>query len=73
MTLLGARLLLEAMLGDATLFARSDEVHAAWAWITPMLEAWRELDPPEAYAAGSWGPEASDALLAADGRAWRRL
>jgi glucose-6-phosphate 1-dehydrogenase len=66
------RLLLEAMLGDATLFARSDEVRAAWSWITPMLEAWRELEPPEAYAAGSWGPDAADALLRADGRAWRR-
>lgn len=66
------RLLLEAMLGDATLFARSDEVRAAWSWITPVLQAFGELDAPEAYAAGSWGPPSADALLARDGRGWRR-
>ena len=67
------RLLLEAMLGDATLFARNDEVNAAWTYITPLLEGWKQSAPPGAYPAGSWGPEAADALMHRDGRHWRRL
>jgi glucose-6-phosphate 1-dehydrogenase len=70
------RLLLDAMSGDATLFARSDEVEEAWAFIDPIEEAWHaKKDAPELYfyPAGSWGPEAADNLLARDGSAWRRL
>ncbi len=69
------RLLLDAMIGDATLFARSDEVEEAWAFIDPIEEAWHAKDAPELffYPAGSWGPEAADNLLAREGRAWRRL
>src|SRR5438876_5426373 len=70
------RLLLDAMSGDATLFARRDEVEEAWAFIDPIEEAWHaKKDAPELffYPAGSWGPEAADDLLAGDGRAWRRL
>ena len=69
------RLLLDAMSGDATLFARSDEVEEAWAFIDPIEEAWHAKDAPELffYPAGSWGPEAADNLLAREGRAWRRL
>src|SRR5246127_5869348 len=70
------RLLLDAMSGDATLFARRDEVEEAWAFIDPIEEAWHaKKDTPELYfyPAGSWGPEAADDLLARDGRAWRRL
>ena len=70
------RLLLDAMSGDATLFARRDEVEQAWAFIDPIEEAWHaKKDAPELffYPAGSWGPEAADDLLARDGRAWRRL
>jgi len=67
------RLLLEAMLGDATLFARNDEVRAAWEWITPVLEAWRSMPAPQPYPAGSWGPPAADELLHRDDRHWRRL
>ena len=69
-------LLLDAMSGDATLFARRDEVEEAWAFIDPIEEAWHaKKDAPELYfyPAGSWGPEAADDLLARDGRAWRRL
>jgi len=69
------RLLLDAMLGDATLFAHRDGVEATWALFTPILEAWAadpNVDFPN-YAAGSWGPEASDKLLEADGRNWRKL
>ena len=69
------RLLLDAMSGDATLFARSDEVEEAWAFIDPIEEAWHGKDAPglEFYPAGSWGPAAADDLLARDGRAWRRF
>jgi glucose-6-phosphate 1-dehydrogenase len=70
------RLLLDAMSGDATLFARRDEVEEAWAFVDPIEEAWQgNENQPELflYPAGSWGPEAADELLARDGRAWRRL
>src|SRR5438477_1610415 len=70
------RLLLDAMSGDATLFARRDEVEEAWAFIDPLEEAWvaKENQPGLfEYPAGSWGPEEADELLARDGRAWRRL
>jgi glucose-6-phosphate 1-dehydrogenase len=69
------RLILDAMLGDATLFARSDEVSAAWAWVDPLLASWKEgsSKAPETYDAGSWGPPSADALMHADGRHWRRL
>jgi glucose-6-phosphate 1-dehydrogenase len=70
------RLLLDAMSGDATLFARRDEVEEAWSFIDPIENAWHaEKDAPGLffYPAGSWGPEEADELLARDGRAWRRL
>jgi glucose-6-phosphate 1-dehydrogenase len=70
------RLLLDAMSGDATLFARRDEVEEAWAFIDPIENAWsaKENAPPlSLYPAGSWGPDKADELLARDGRAWRRL
>ncbi|QDV34072.1 glucose-6-phosphate dehydrogenase [Tautonia plasticadhaerens] len=69
------RLLLDVMLGDPTLFTRTDEVEAAWKFITPILDAWArpEAPPPGSYPAGSWGPEAADALAARDGIRWRRL
>lgn len=65
------RLLLDAMVGDATLFARRDEVEGSWALVTPVLEAWEAAGEPEPYAAGSWGPDGADRLLDAGGRAWR--
>ena len=70
------RLLLDAMSGDATLFARRDEVEEAWSFIDPIEQAWhapKEAPELHFYPAGSWGPEAADELLARDGRAWRRL
>ena len=70
------RLLLDAMAGDATLFARRDEVEQAWAFVDTVEEAWAEKeDAPRlcTYPAGSWGPEEADELLARDGRSWRRL
>ncbi len=69
------RLLLDAMLGDATLFAHRDGVEATWALMTPILEDWAKnpvRDLPN-YAAGTWGPPTSDAMLKADARKWRKL
>ncbi len=59
------------MAGDPTLFARCDEVEAAWALVTPILEVWEAEGEPEPYPAGSWGPEGARRLLEVDGRAWR--
>ena len=64
------RLLLDAMLGDATLFARRDEVEGAWTLITPIAEAWESAGEPEPYPAGTWGPRCADELLAREGRSW---
>jgi glucose-6-phosphate 1-dehydrogenase len=63
------RLLLDCMRGDATLFARRDEVEEAWRFVTPILDAWEKDDVPlPVYPSGSWGPKEADELLAADGR-----
>jgi glucose-6-phosphate 1-dehydrogenase len=70
------RLLLDAMAGDATLFARRDEVEHAWRFIDGIEAAWHKSShpPPMAeYPAGSWGPPAADELLERDGRTWRRI
>jgi len=69
------RLLLDAMSGDATLFARRDEVEEAWAFIDTIETAWSGKDAPPLtfYPAGSWGPEEADELLARDRHVWRRL
>ena len=68
-------LLLDAMLGDATLYARHDFVEASWALVTPIHEAWAapHAKPPATYEAGEWGPREADELIAADGRRWRTL
>jgi glucose-6-phosphate 1-dehydrogenase len=69
------RLLLDAMLGDATLFAHRDGVEATWKLLTPILEQWASTKPKgfPNYASGTWGPESGDELLARDGRAWHKL
>ncbi|MCP5559683.1 MAG: glucose-6-phosphate dehydrogenase [Verrucomicrobiaceae bacterium] len=70
------RLLLDAMAGDATLFARRDEVENAWKFIDEIQKAWHKSDNPPPmceYPAGSWGPVEADNLLRADGREWRLL
>jgi glucose-6-phosphate 1-dehydrogenase len=68
------RLLLDALNGDPTLFARRDEVEAAWELVTAVLDVWRDAPPRDLpnYEAGTWGPEAAMELLARDGRRWRR-
>ena len=68
-------LILDALLGDASLFTRADEVEGAWARVTPIIETWADEEAPDFpnYEAGTWGPEAADDLLARDGRKWRRI
>ncbi len=67
------RLLLDAIHGDATLYARGDWVEQAWAILEPVLASWREpgTPGPALYDAGSWGPAEADAVIARDGAAWR--
>ena len=69
------RLLLDVMAGDASRFMRRDAVEASWAWITKILDGWREQGArwiPE-YQAGTWGPVEADRLIEQDGRSWRPL
>ena len=68
------RLLLDALLGEATLFTRADEVEAAWRLLDPLVRAWDAAPAGSLpfYAAGSWGPAEADRLLERDGRRWRR-
>jgi glucose-6-phosphate 1-dehydrogenase len=66
------RLLLDALQGDASLFARADEIELAWGIIDPILAGWERPDaPPLAlYEPGSWGPAEADEFLSRDGRSW---
>jgi glucose-6-phosphate 1-dehydrogenase len=65
------RLILDAAAANTSLFIHRDEVVAAWSWIDPIIEAWKENNiPPNLYRAGTWGPDDSDELLAQDGRHW---
>jgi len=67
------RLILDCMLGDATLFTRADEVDEQWALVDSIVAAWKRDRPSfPNYEAGTWGPRASDDLLHRDGRSWRR-
>jgi glucose-6-phosphate 1-dehydrogenase len=67
------RLILDAMLGDSTLFTRSDEVEALWTLITPVTEAWESGGGSfiEQYRAGTWGPKEANDFMSADDRKWR--
>ena len=70
------RLLLDAMAGDATLFARADEVETAWEYVDQIEDAWhKSTNPPKMaeYPAGSWGPKEADELFEQDDHGWRRL
>jgi glucose-6-phosphate 1-dehydrogenase len=70
------RLLLDCMLGDATLFIRGDEAEAAWAALMPVFHHWENTQPEGEfpnYEAGSWGPAEADAMLEKPWRKWRRL
>ncbi|MBI2015847.1 MAG: glucose-6-phosphate dehydrogenase [Candidatus Rokubacteria bacterium] len=68
------RLLLDAIHGDATLYARGDWVEEAWQLLGPVLESWAQEPGPalHAYEAGSWGPAEAEGFIARDGGAWRR-
>ena len=68
------RLVLDAMIGDGTLFIRGDEAETSWKLCTPILESWAAAgrEGMGSYAAGSWGPENSDGLLAKNNHLWRQ-
>ena len=70
------RLLLDVLLGDASLFPHNIEVEDSWRVIDPIEQYWAEQndkgDQPHLYRAGEWGPAAADDMLARDGRSWRR-
>ncbi|SJN55567.1 Glucose-6-phosphate 1-dehydrogenase [Vibrio ruber DSM 16370] len=65
------RLLLDALNGDATLFARTDAVEACWKFVQPILDYKQDPTSLYGYACGTWGPKESDELLQRDGREWR--
>jgi glucose-6-phosphate 1-dehydrogenase len=74
------RLIHDCLLGDASLFARTDSVETSWRFIQPLLENWdlaKHKKGPQPrfpnYAAGSWGPQEADELIASTGHSWRRL
>ena len=66
--------MLDALLGDAALFIRSDAIELSWRLIDPILEAWETGATPSlaSYQTGSWGPTEAEALIARDGHAWLR-
>ena len=71
------RLILDVLLGDPPLFPQQDEVELSWKILDPILEHWAKQDAagkskPEQYESGNWGPESAHAMLARDGRVWRR-
>ena len=68
------RLLYDCMLGDATLFQRSDMVETAWSVVAPIQDVWDALPPRKFpnYAAGTWGPPEADEMLAHDKRSWSK-
>ena len=68
-------LLLDTMVGDASLFMRADQIEAAWRVVMPILESWDASAPPDFpnYTAGTWGPEDAEALIAKDGHNWTLL
>jgi glucose-6-phosphate 1-dehydrogenase len=66
------RLILDVLLGDPPLFPRHEEVELSWMILDPVERFWAASGRPEPYRPGTWGPASADALLARDGRTWRR-
>lgn len=66
------RLILDALLDEASLFPTNEEVELSWAILDPILNYWASHGRPDDYPAGTWGPKSADAMLAQHGRAWRR-
>ncbi len=64
------RLLLDVIDGRLNLFVRSDEQEEAWRWVEPLIDSWSSDGTPRPYAAGTWGPSASSAMIARDGFSW---
>jgi glucose-6-phosphate 1-dehydrogenase len=65
------RLLLDVIDGRLNLFVRSDEQEEAWRWVEPIMDHWQhDAQGPRPYAAGTWGPSASSAMIARDGFCW---
>jgi glucose-6-phosphate 1-dehydrogenase len=67
------RLILDVLIGDPPLFPRQEEVELSWRILDPIEEFWAEHTKPDQYVGGGPGPASADALMARDGRAWRRL
>ncbi|WP_246147873.1 glucose-6-phosphate dehydrogenase [Nonomuraea turkmeniaca] len=67
------RLLLDVMIGDPPLFPHQREVELSWKILDPIEDFWATQGQPEPYESGSWGPPSADAMMARDGRVWRRL
>ena len=66
------RLLLDAMQGDATLYARADEVEAAWAFVDPIINHWKKKSAKvHGYPVGTWGPKYADDLITEKEGRWR--
>ncbi|MBZ2194726.1 glucose-6-phosphate dehydrogenase [Occultella gossypii] len=66
------RLILDMLLGDPPLFPRQREVELSWQILDPIIDYWAKHGKPEQYRPGTWGPPSADAMLARDGRTWRR-
>jgi glucose-6-phosphate 1-dehydrogenase len=66
------RLILDVLLGDPPLFPRHEEVELSWKILDPILAHWEKKGRPDQYGSGTWGPASADAMLARDGRVWRR-
>ncbi|MCL2455236.1 MAG: glucose-6-phosphate dehydrogenase [Micrococcales bacterium] len=66
------RLILDVLLGDPPLFPHHEEVELSWTILDPVIDHWAERGSPDPYRAGTWGPASADAMMARDGRAWRR-
>jgi len=66
------RLILDVLLGDPPLFPRQEEVELSWKILDPIMASWATDGSPEAYRSGTWGPASADAMMARDGRSWRR-
>ncbi|WP_199421692.1 glucose-6-phosphate dehydrogenase [Actinotalea solisilvae] len=66
------RLILDVLLGDPPLFPRHEEVELSWKILDPITSYWARHGTPDAYRSGTWGPASADAMMARDGRAWRR-
>jgi glucose-6-phosphate 1-dehydrogenase len=65
------RLLMDVVKGRLTHFMRRDELEAAWTWVDPIIDGWKQLnEKPKAYTAGTWGPAASSALMAREESSW---